>query len=429
MSKIKKLIRTPGIFFADMAIKRGYGKTVAFSHNTSQVINPKEESASSKPPVKKIPQKNTATTETLNTDAINFFMPASVLLHTGEGEASGSAHLSMWIPYFSGSGCQFTILVRNIGLYSWVRKNYPLIPVAYAKNPIDVETVINRLPSLQACFYPSNTGNNIHLLRFNHIEHVFIGHGDSDKSASAHKFFRVYDKIWVAGQAHIDRFNNSSFCTRHLEFIKIGRPNLKDILLRSENPWHERSSFISILYLPTWEGVFEEQNYSSTKISGEIIRKVKENFKVEVNVKFHPMTGNRDKTLVNIREDLGKALVQIGLPINIEQRLTPIHELLKKTNVFICDISAVVSECLSADGPIFVFIPQDREIKLSQSDMPYDYYSYTFSSPSELIEKMGRVLAGDDYLSDKRREAIDYLIGRSQTLESEFSRQLSLYKQ
>ena len=48
-----------------------------------------------------------------------------------------------------------------------------------------------------------------------------------DKSASAHKFFRVYDEIWVAGQAHIDRFKNAGFNTAHIDFVKVGAPQFK----------------------------------------------------------------------------------------------------------------------------------------------------------------------------------------------------------
>lgn len=427
MGKLRKLITNPGLFFYDMAKKRGRpGSHVPSLPEQKKPIQAQpENTTTSKTPAKQTPKPPM---ETIDTSAINFFMPAFLMIHTGEGEASGDLHLNSWIPYFAASGCPFVVLVRNIALYKSIRAKYPLIPVVFAKNPIDVESVVNRLPALKACFYPSNTGNNIHLLRFNHFDHIFIGHGDSDKSASAHKFFRVYDAIWVAGQAHIDRFKNAGFEPRHLNFVKVGRPNLREILLRSEKPWRDRVFIHNILYLPTWEGTFEEQNYSSTLLSGELIRCVKNRFDVDMSIKFHPMTGNRKKTLSNIHKELGDALAQQGINIAIESKTTPINHLLKTANVFICDISAAVSECLSANGPIFVFIPQDREIKLSNSDMPYDYYSYTFQNIEELIAKMSQVLNGDDYLAEKRMEAIDYLIGKQQTFNSEFIQQLKSFE-
>ncbi|MBN3002161.1 CDP-glycerol glycerophosphotransferase family protein [Chromobacterium alkanivorans] len=435
MGKLRKLINNPSLFFYDMAKKRGHIGNDAMSppgvkmQSQAKPAAKTPAKAPAKPALSSIESASAKPAlDTIDTSAINFFMPAYLMIHTGEGEASGSLHLNSWIPYFAASGCPFVILTRNIALYKSIRAKYPLFPVVFAKNPIDVEAVVNRLPALKACFYPSNTGNNIHLLRFNHFEHIFIGHGDSDKSASAHKFFRVYDAIWVAGQAHIDRFKNAGFEPRHLNFVKVGRPNLREILIRSEKPWHDRGFVPNILYLPTWEGTFEEQNYSSTLLSGELIRCIKQRFDVDMSIKFHPMTGNRKKNLLNIHEELGNALDQQGIDAVIEQKSTPINHLLRTANVFVCDISAAVSECLSANGPIFVFIPQDREIKLSSSDMSYEYYSYTFHTIEELMAKMNQVLNGDDYLAERRMEAIDYMIGKEQTLHSEFIRQLKSFE-
>lgn len=47
------------------------------------------------------------------------------------------------------------------------------------------------------------------------------------------KFFRVYDENWVAGEAHIDRMLNANFNLNGLKHVKIGRPNLLDILKKA----------------------------------------------------------------------------------------------------------------------------------------------------------------------------------------------------
>jgi len=99
----------------------------------------------------------------------------------------------------------------------------------------------------------------------------------------------------------------------------------------------------------------------------------------------------------------------------------PVEDLIKESNVFICDISAAVSESLAGNGPIFVYIPKDKPIKLSQSKMSFEDYTYTFSNIKELIEKFTQVVInGDDYLSEKRKEAMEYILGYEETLNDQF---------
>lgn len=374
-------------------------------------------------PEKKAPAKpqNPLCGASFNFTRVNFFVQTSIILHTGEGRP-GQSHLNLWIPHFAAAQIPYIILIRNADLYKWAVQKYPSLSIAYAKKPLDVEKLINRLPQLQAVLYPSNTGNNIHLLRFNDIEHIFIGHGDSDKTASAHKFFRVYDKIWVAGQAHIDRFANAPFESKHISFLKVGRPNLKAILKNNTRTGISNSP--SVLYLPTWEGVYEEQNYSSINFAGKLLSELHTIFGATINAKLHPQTGIRDKTLANAREHLKQALTQQGILSTIHEKSTGIEELVPLGNIFICDISAVVTECLSANKPIFVYKPKDREIKMSQCAMPYEYYAYTFNSFDELIQKLTSVLDGEDPLAENRKKAIDYFVSEKETLNDGFLQQL-----
>lgn len=360
---------------------------------------------------------------TLITDAMNPFKKCAHILHTGEGMTHGPSHLEQWLPFFIQSGEHFLVLVRNQDLYKWVREHYSYVSVVYAKNPTDVEKLLNNTPFVKAIYYTSNTGNLIHTLRSNIYQHIFLGHGDSDKSASAHKFFRVYDEIWVAGQAHIDRFKNASFETKHIDFVKVGRPALAHVLKANTKNWKERHT-PRILYLPTWEGVYEESNYSSVRFSATMLQELAERFQFPLTIKLHPVTGSRDTVLKNISKDIKDTLKETGIEYYLIDKLTPVHSLLTTNNIYICDISAVVSECIAGNGPIFVYIPTDKEIIMSQSDMSYEDYAYTFSSIDELCEKLEKVLNGDDPKASKRDEAREYLLSVQQTIDQEFFHQL-----
>lgn len=396
MSKLTKLIKSPKLFFIDALKKKN-----------------------------KQGNKNSLKNDVnVNFSHINFCQSIPIILHSGESTKGGSSHLRLWLPTFMQSEVKFLVLVRNIELYKWLIKEYPGVSVVLARRLLDIEALMALLPDAMYVFYPSSTGNNIHITRFSHLNHVFIGHGDSDKAASAHKALRLYDEIWVAGQAHIDRFKNSDFNTAHLSFLKVGRPNLTCILENSQSLWSERMT-CSILYLPTWEGVMEESNYSSTHISGKIIREIISNIKVPISVKYHPLTGNRNPLLKNI-SSATQSLVTENLVdlLSVIDTSVSIADLIPSNNIFICDISAVVSECLTANAPIFVYIPSDRSIKISSSNMSYEDYCYTFSNVEELITKIESVLSGKDYMADNRKKAIEYFISSEETLNNKFIEQL-----
>ncbi len=400
MSKWSKLQKDPVLFFKDMWKKR-LG-SVDRSSNTSTK------------------GKSTANYQ------FNPFFKYTHLLHTGEN-ASGLSHLDLWIPHFINAEIKFVVMVRNNELFELVKKKYPQLTLLYAKGDKEVERYIEKMLFLKACFYPSNTGNNLHLLKFNEIKHIFIGHGDSDKTASAHKYFRVYDENWVAGEAHIDRFRNAGFDFSGLKQVKVGRPNLKETLLISQTPWQERfNGNLNLLYLSTWEGVYEEQDYTSVYLIDKFFEEIKDkNIFDTIGIKLHPWVGRRDTKLLKTNAKLNALLSNSGVDYNLYDKTMPVEEIIKISNVFICDISAVISESLAANTPIFVYMPKEKDIKLSQSSMSYEDYTYVFSSIEELMDKIEEVIVnGNDYLAEKREEAMEYILGRDETLNDEFIEQL-----
>ena len=432
MSKVTKLVNNPKLFLKDAVLKKLGAKPAPAKPAPAKPAPAKPAPAKPAPakpapakpaPAKKaIPAKKPAPTMII--DSLNPFKNINHIIHTGEGMTHGPSHLSLWIPEFIKADVEFAVLTRHLDIYKWTKEKYPWISVVYAKGPTDVERVFNNMAFLRAVYYLSNTGNLIHTLRYNIYEHIFLGHGDSDKSASAHKFFRVYDQIWVAGQAHIDRFKNAGFNVDHISFVKVGRPSIANILQQNNSAWHERME-PRILYLPTWEGAFEESNYSSVRLSVAMLTEVAQRFSLHIAAKFHPSTGKRDPTLLQAPKYLGEELSKLlDVSYTIHDKADLIPDLLLTSNIFICDVSAVVSECISANGPIFVYIPKDKDIIVSNSDMAYADYAYTFSSIDELCEKIEDVLNGNDYLAEKRKLAMDYILSINDTMKNEFSRRL-----
>src|SRR5690606_15677275 len=103
--------------------------------------------------------------------------------------------------------------------------------------------------SVRVALYVNNNGKNFQLLTNPTINHVLLLHGESDKASSANKTSRSYDKIFVAGQAAVDRYAEAGVKIHPEVFEVIGRPQVEKIIKEKS----DQSNF-TIFYAPTFEG-------------------------------------------------------------------------------------------------------------------------------------------------------------------------------
>gem|GEM_PF-508605 len=328
------------------------------------------------------------------------------LLHTGASlKGGGIDHIKPWLPLFEQAGHEFILVARMMDVYEQLCLDYPHLRVSLVKDSADVDALIAAYPSLRGFYYVANTANNNLFLRCSGGRHVFLGHGDSDKSSSMNRGFKVYDEVYVAGQAHIDRFARADFDASGLRFRIIGRPDGAGLLAAATDAPLRR-----IVYIPTWEGYVAEQDYSSLALAPELLRAAYACGGLPIVAKLHPLTGATRPALADIDQ---RIMARLGLPagslafLNRHSKLT---DLLAPDAVFVCDISAAVSECLALDRPIFVYVPKDRPIRIACSRMNHADYAYTFGDAREFAERLARVLGGDDPLADARRRAREYFI-------------------
>ena len=121
--------------------------------------------------------------------------------------------------------------------------------------------------------------------------HVHINHGESDKQSMASNNAKSYDRVFVAGEAAVQRH-----ATGLLEFdldrlVRIGRPQLD---LHRE-PVLAPSARRTVLYAPTWEGDADYNNYSSVDTIGpEIVERVLAVPDVRLVYKPHPRVATSD---------------------------------------------------------------------------------------------------------------------------------------
>ncbi len=341
-------------------------------------------------------------------------------LHSGTtAQAGGLNHVEPWIPLFREAGFEFIVIARSPDLYHAIRQAHPDVSVCLARKVEDTDTIVRAYPSLRAFFYVSNAINNAHFQRCATARHISLGHGDSDKSSSMTRIFKVYDEIFVAGQAHIDRFEHASFDTSALRFRIVGRPGTPAMPRAAKD-----SRPTSITYLPTWEGIYAEQQYSSLAMARDVLGTALRSG-LPVNAKLHPATGAFDARWKDAERAIGQALDGVsGNRLTFIDRSVKVGELLASGTLYICDVSAVVSDCLSTGAPIFVYMPPDGHVHISSGRMSYGDYAYTFSTPEELSLKLLDVLDGNDPLAPARAEAVEYFISPASAGDRAFEKAL-----
>ena len=133
--------------------------------------------------------------------------------------------------------------------------------------------------------YCNNSVLNFESLLDSRRLHVHINHGESDKQSMASNNAKAYDRVFVAGDAAVQRYLTGLLDFDATRLVRIGRPQLDlprtPLLAPSPRP--------TVMYAPTWEGDAEYNDYTSVDIlGGSIVRAILEVPDVRLVYKPHP---------------------------------------------------------------------------------------------------------------------------------------------
>lgn len=234
-----------------------------------------------------------------------------VLVYFG-GKRESAYQLTMWLTTLERLPQRTMVVLRDPKVLATLPPTS--LPVLCVPGSVDLMSL--DLGSAHVALFAANVGNSLHVLRLPHLMTVFIGHGDSDKSASSSPFAKVYDEIWVAGPAARDRYRRAEVGVRDEDVVEVGRPQLDDV----QDLGRRDAEIPTLLYAPTWEGWNAEQHYTSLDSLGpEIIASaLAYPGQVRVIYKPHPFTGRRDPRIARsdarIVSMLEAANAAAGLP-------------------------------------------------------------------------------------------------------------------
>jgi hypothetical protein len=260
----------------------------------------------------------------------------------------------MWLPHLVRIGEPFLVVLAE---------PHNLEPVARATGaPVVVCETFEALdavlvPGIRAAFYVNNGMKNAHCLRFTRLTHVQLYHGDSDKAVTASPLNAVFDRIFVAGQAAIDRFAVHGVDIPPDRFRIVGRPQVAQIEVGREPI--DRVAGRTVLYAPTWTGAHADSDYCSLPLATTIVEGL---LARDVTVIFrpHPYTARDRRSLGRLREveallagDRERTGREHRWGRIASSRLS-LFDCINLSHAMICDVSSVASEYLYSGKPFAI---------------------------------------------------------------------------
>jgi hypothetical protein len=155
--------------------------------------------------------------------------------------------------------------------------------------------------------YCNNGMSNFQSLLNGRMLHVHINHGESDKHSMLSNNAKAYDRVFVAGEAAVQRHETGLMEFDLSKLVRVGRPQL-DLQIE---PLLAPSGRRTVLYAPTWEGDADYNDYTSIDVFGpEIARAVLAVPDVRLVYKPHPKVATSQTPAVRSGHERILAIVE-----------------------------------------------------------------------------------------------------------------------
>jgi len=323
------------------------------------------------------------------------------------GPANSSYQLSTWFPLFAQLDERYIIMVREESLYAEICQLTDQ-PVVYASSLRAIDDVL--ATGIGTVFYVNNAASNTHLVRRAQLHHVQLLHGDSDKPSSRNPVSAMYDELFVAGEAAIDRYWDHDILIAREKFRIVGRPQVGDISgpLPVTGPR-------TVLYAPTWNGFFNDANYSSLPHGVEIVGALLDQG-ATVIFREHPYT-NKAAELAQKVSDIHELLTANAAATGRQHRFGPamfeemsLVDCFNASDAAVADISAVPIDYLFSAKPIAIMEMRPDILVRTEGRPTLAAASYIAQPEDDIDAWMSRLLADVD-LPAEREAAREYYLG------------------
>ncbi len=268
-----------------------------------------------------------------------------------------------------------------------------------------------RVPDFQGFIYVGSYMDNAAVMdAFPEAAHVWIGHGESAKKANMHRTASVYDSVFVADYAAVQRYPKAIRRWVLEGACAIGTPIVEG--LRAD-PWDRPRPIRTLLYAPTWEGFGQGGDYSSLATAGPALLDAMPALAARgttVLLRPHPGTGKRLPELQDLLGQLEAAGAARG---GIKK------DELTRADVIVSDVSGVTSEFLFTRKPaILPVTTRLRQLMKGEGRIRSEYpWVYHWEVAAERIIDRIETLERDDPLAGARDAAARRFFRDHRTLD------------
>jgi CDP-Glycerol:Poly(glycerophosphate) glycerophosphotransferase len=328
-------------------------------------------------------------------DALDRLAPAFIAYFAGE---RGEEHqLVDWLPYLEQIRAPFLIVTRDIRS-ARVLREFTTAPVLHCPTVPTVDATI--AASVRAVFYVNNANLNSHIARFSKLTHIQLLHGDSDKPASFNPVSAIFDRIFVAGPAGIQRYADHGVVIAEAKFDVVGRPQVAGVEPARIEPGNV------VLYAPTSPGRYADEDVCSLRNGEKIIRSLLDANAVVI-LRGHPELSPASAAgaqLERLRRLLRDDRARTGRPHVFgaqAQRMTMV-EAMNASDALISDVSAVAVDYLASGKP-YALTDMRGDATESVAISPVTRAAYLIAGDASDCEKaVAQLLAGGSAGDDKR---------------------------
>jgi hypothetical protein len=287
------------------------------------------------------------------------------------------------------------------------------VPVVYGSRIEDIENLVNRQNFKMALYVNQNT-RNFQMMRFASMMHVFISHGESDKSYMTSGQMKCYDYAFIAGDAASNRLSKAlmryDVPTRTK---RIGRPQL-DTVATGGVPLPSDGRTV-VFYAPTWEGDRPSMSYGSLASHGvAMTQALLATGRHRIIVRAHPRTGVVSEEHKAAQEKIRQLIAQANLADPSARHVfdeTPTFDWqLQAADVCITDVSAAALDWLATGKPLVVTKPTSSAAVLPDGGYLATLKLLSAKKAPEVVSVLDAV-ATDADLAAQREQWVSYYFG------------------
>ena len=345
-------------------------------------------------------------------DALVAYAPAFAVYF---GSTVGAGYqVGMWLPYFLRIGRPFVLITRDIRMFHQLveltAEQGVSVPIVHRRTLASLDKAV--VPSLRAAFYVNNATRNTHFIERRSLVHVWLNHGDSEKPSSYNPVHAIYDLIFVAGQAGIDRYARHGSNIPPAKFRIVGRPQVEAVS-RATTSIRDLDS-PTVLYAPTWQGPYADTRFYSLPIGREIVAGLLQRG-ARVIFRAHPFNYRYKPCVAMIRE-IGELLAadrtttgQNHLWGPAAEQAMSIVDCFNASDAMVADVSAVVSDYLQSEKPLAIVAMGQTPDQLAQT-VPAVKAAYVLREDMTNLDEVYTKLLSSDPLADVRRRTRTYYL-------------------